>query len=450
MDAFLSLTDEQFKKLDPQDQAAVIKYAQDFYADWENFARPEQLEPVGDWYIWAIVSGRGWGKTETGVHWTRKKALAVPETRIAAIGATRNDTRRVSFEGETGFLNLIPDSEIEDYNKTNLELTLKNGSMILGFSAVEPDRFRGSQFHYAWCDELGSWRYPDAWAQLQFCMRLGLFPKILVTTTPRPTAIVRAIMSQSNVHLTRGSTFDNAANLPPSFLEELKIRYEGTRLGRQELYGELLTDTPGAFWTQTVLDETRVRAEDLPELVKRVVSVDPAVTNSEESDETGIIGLGKGIDAHAYVLADRSIKETPRGWALRAVRLAIEIKAGLIIYEGNQGGDAIGEVIRQAMIELADEMAEAGIPRISLKKITASQSKADRALPVSGLYEQGKVHNVGEFKELEQGTVEIPGMITWVPDVTPKSPDRIDALVHGINELMPQIERPKMLYRKAS
>lgn len=293
------------------------------------------------------------------------------------------------------------------------EIKLTNGSSIKLFSAQEPDRLRGPQFHGAWCDELAAWDYPDTWDQLQFGLRLGTHPQTIVTTTPRPVPLIKNLLARTDgsVHVVRGSTFDNAKNLAPSALAQLRSRYEGTRLGRQELFAEVLEDVEGALWTHDLI----LRCE-VPELTRIVVAIDPAVTSGEHSDETGIIAVGKGIDGRAYVLADRSCRDTPSGWAHRAVALYNELGADRVVAEKNQGGDLIEQTIRTVA------------PTIPYKGITAKQGKRLRAEPIAALYEQGRVSHCGEFQKLEQQ------MLEWVPD-SGTSPDRLDALVHAIQEL---------------
>ena len=289
----------------------------------DTLARPEQLPTEEDWSVWLYLAGRGSGKTRTAAEWIVWQAVSKPKTRWAVIAATFADVRDTCAEGESGLIAILKRYEImESYNRSMGEILLTNGSRIKLFSADEPDRLRGPQFHGAWCDELAAWRYTDTWDQLQFGLRLGEKPRTIITTTPRPTPLIRELTSRTDgsVRIVRGSTFDNAKNLAPSALAQLRARYEGTRLGRQELYAEILTDTPGALWNLSMIDATRISKENLPELVRVVVAIDPAVTSGEQSDETGIVVVGKGSDGRGYVLADRSCRESPSGWAHRAVQ----------------------------------------------------------------------------------------------------------------------------------
>ena len=259
-------------------------------------------------------------------------------------------------------------------------------------------------------------QYPETWDQLQFGLRLGSHPRTIVTTTPRPVKVIRDLLDRTDdsVRVTRGSTFDNAKNLAPSALAQLRARYEGTRLGRQELYAELLLDTPGALWTQDMIDQARIR--EAPELVRIILAVDPAVTSGEDSDETGIVVVAKGADGRGYLLADRSCRDTPSGWAHRAVAAYEEFKCDRVVAEKNQGGDMVELTLRSVM------------PNISYKGINAKQGKRLRAEPIAALYEQGRISHVGLFEQLEDQ------LVSWVPD-SGFSPDRLDALVHGFAEL---------------
>ena len=379
-------------------------------------ARPQQLPPEGDWRIWLILSGRGWGKTFTGAGWIIEKAMSQPGIECAVVAPTFTDVRRTCVEGPSGIIKSLPSGALEQYNRSNGQITLTNGSKIHMVSADEPDRARGLNLSYAWLDEFAAWRYEETWtAGLAPALRIG-HPQTIITTTPRPTKLLREFMSRTDgsVVVTRGSTFDNAANLSQAALEELKSRYEGTRLGRQELYGELLLDTPGSLWRLSDIDETRV--DEAPELVRIVVAIDPAVTSGEESDETGIVVVGKGADGRGYVLADRSCRDTPSGWAHRAVQAFHDFNADRIVAEKNQGGDMVEQTIRSVL------------PTAPYKGITAKQGKRLRAEPIAALYEQGRISHVGSFDILEDQ------MTTWLPD-SGLSPDRLDALVHGLTEL---------------
>ena len=385
---------------------------------WEQEqARPEQLPTDEPWSIWLYLAGRGAGKTRSAAEWVAWEALRNDKTRWAVVAATFSDVRDTCAEGESGLVAILRRyGVLESYNRSIGEIRLTNASRIKLFSAAEPDRLRGPQFHGAWCDELAAWQYPETWDQLQFGLRLGSHPRTIVTTTPRPVKVIRDLLDRTDdsVRVTRGSTFDNAKNLAPSALAQLRARYEGTRLGRQELYAELLLDTPGALWTQDMLDQARIR--EAPELVRIILAVDPAVTSGEDSDETGIVVVAKGADGRGYLLADRSCRDTPSGWAHRAVADYEEFKCDRVVAEKNQGGDMVELTLRSVM------------PNISYKGINAKQGKRLRAEPIAALYEQGRISHVGAFEQLEDQ------LVSWVPD-SGYSPDRLDALVHGFAEL---------------
>jgi len=380
------------------------------------WARPDQLPPSGTWQRWLILAGRGWGKTRTGAEWVRDRALRDPGCRVALVARTAADVRDVIVEGESGILAVHAPGERPTWEPSRRRLTWPNGSMATTYSADVPDQLRGPQHHYAWADELASWERPDTWDQLIFGLRLGITPQVVVTTTPRPTPIIRALLTAPGTVVTRGRTLDNRANLAPGVVADLQRRYGGTRLGRQELDGEVLTDTPGALWTWDRIDAARVTVA--PQLRRVVVAIDPAVSAGEGSDETGIIVCGIGFDGRGYVLEDASGKYSPDGWARRAVHLAAEHKADRIVAEVNNGGQLVEHTLRT--VDRA----------VAYKAVHASRGKATRAEPVAALYEQGRVSHIGRLDALESQ------MTGWDPSTSTKSPDRIDALVWALTELM--------------
>ena len=339
---------------------------------------------------------------------------------MAFIGPTFADCRDTMVEGESGLLSVLPPSALrggsiaDSWNRSLGEVHLSNGSRVKCFSSAEPERLRGPQHHRIWADELGAWRYEATWDMAMFGLRLGQQPQVVVTTTPRPTPLMRKIIGMPNVYLTRGSTYDNLANLAPTVKQTILERYEGTRLGRQELYGELLTDVPGSLWTAALLDGFRVASA--PSLVRVIVAVDPAITSHADSDETGIIVVGKDAAGHGYVLADRTGRYSPANWARAAIAAYEEFNADLLVAEKNQGGDMVEQTVRTIS------------PAIAYKGINAQRGKYLRAQPIAAAYEQGRVHHVGPFDELEDQ------MTNWLPD-SGYSPDRLDALVHGLTEL---------------
>jgi predicted phage terminase large subunit-like protein len=380
--------------------------------DWRAWARADQLPPDGDWSVWLVKAGRGWGKTRVGAEWVR--SVAKPGARIALIGPTAADVRDVMIEGESGLLSVCPPGARPVYEPSKRRVTWPNGAMATAYSAEESDRLRGPQHHFCWGDEVAAWADPATWDMAMMGLRLGTRPRVVCTTTPKMVPLMRTIQTSPGVVVTRGRTLDNAANLAPSFLSGLMARYEGTRIGRQELDGEDLDDNPDALWSREVIDACRLR--EAPELARVVVAIDPAATSNAESDETGIVVAGLGTDGRGYVLADRSGRFKPDAWARRAVEAYHEHKADRIIAEGNQGGEMVAHVLGTV---------EAGLP---LRIVHATRGKLTRAEPIAALYEQGRVSHVGGLPQLEDQ------LCTWMPGSA--SPDRLDALVWALTELM--------------
>jgi predicted phage terminase large subunit-like protein len=378
--------------------------------------RDNQRTPLGEWYVWLILAGRGWGKTRTGAEDLGAYALEHSGARLAVVAPTYADARDTCIEGESGLLRVLPPAKVQAWNRSLGELVLTNGSRVKLFSADEPDRLRGPQHHRAWCDELAAWKYPETFDQLLFGLRLGHDPRVVVTTTPKPVRLIRELLARADVQVTRGSTFENAENLAPAALAQLKDRYEGTRLGRQELYADVLDDVPGALWQRKAIDDTRLQTA--PDLERVVVAIDPAVTSGEDSDETGIVVAGRGVDGRGYVLADRTCRLSPDGWAKRACAAYDQFHADRIIAEVNNGGDLVERVIRTV---------GASYP---YRAVRASRGKLTRAEPIAALYEQGRISHVGSFPDMEDQ------MCTYTPDGYDGSPDRVDALVWALTELM--------------
>ena len=399
--------------------------------DWSLWARDNQLPPPGNWLVWLLLAGRGFGKTRTGAEFVRARVESGEARRIALVSATAADVRDTMIEGPAGLLSVFPEHERPVYEPSKRRVTFAGGAVATAFSADEPDRLRGPQHDTAWCDELAAWRYPDdAWDNLIFGMRLG-DPRLCVTTTPRPIPLVRTLLGESSTVVTRGSTFDNAANLAASALAKLREKYDGTRLGRQELFAEILTDTPGALWTLATIAAGRVRQR--PDLARVVVAVDPAAADPDTAKsedgiaETGIVAVGLGADRDGYVLRDASDRLSPAEWGERTVKLFDEVEADAIVAEINQGGAMVAHVVRSAAEKLHREKRRAS-PHVPFRPVRASRGKHTRAEPVAALYEQRRVHHVGVLAGLEDQ------MATWVPGKT--SPDRMDALVWGLTELM--------------
>ena len=422
----------------PKDKVAKVfqelgpKKTEELKHDWNFWARDEQLEPDGDWNTWFINAGRGFGKTRAGVEWVRDQVKRGAK-RIAAVAATNSDIERVMVKGESGFLSVCWEGDktyqgkkmgYPEWSPTKRTLSWENGAQVQFFSAEEPERLRGPQFEVAWCDELAAWNKDmDTWSMLQFCMRLGKHPRIMVTTTPKPTKLVRQILKDPKTHVTTGSTFDNSANLASTYLQAVKEQYEGTRLGRQELYAEVLEEAEGALWTTDMLDKASVKHEEVPHLNRIVVALDPAVTSNAESDMTGIVVAGIDVNGVAYVLGDYTDRLSPQGWASKAIQLYHQYQADRIVAEVNQGGD---------MVRTTLHGEDATIP---FKAVRASRGKFARAEPISALYERGIVKHVtnppdgASLNELETQ------MRTWEPLGSIGSPDRLDALVWAITDL---------------
>ena len=389
-------------------------------ARWKAKARQNQITPDGDWLTWVILAGRGWGKTRTGAEDSAWAGMANPGWRIAVVAPTSADARDTCIEGDSGLLNVLPREAVQTWNRSLGELILVNGTRYKTFSADEPERLRGPQHHRAWADELAAWRYPEAWDQLMFGLRLGDHPQAVVTTTPKPTPLVKTLVAAKTSFVTRGSTFDNAANLAPSALQMLRDKYEGTRLGRQELEAEILGDLPGALWSLATLDAYRLR--EAPQMGRIVVAVDPAVTATEASDEHGIIVAGLA-DQRGVVLEDASLSGSPNEWARRAVSLYRSWNADAIVIEVNQGGDMVAHTIRTID------------PNVKIREVRASRGKHVRAEPIAALYEQGRVAHVGSFPELEAQMTQM----TTNGFEGEGSPDRVDALVWAMTELFPSM-----------
>lgn len=363
------------------------------------------------------MAGRGWGKTRVGAEITNQVVETGQVRHITIAGATAGDVRDIIVEGESGILACSPPWNMPRYEPSKRRLTWPNGARALLISADEPERFRGKQHEFVWCDELAAWQYDrDAWDQLMFGLRLGNNPRGIVTTTPRPTDLIKELIGREDSVVVRGSTHDNRANLADGFFRDIIRRYEGTRLGRQEIYAEVLDDNPGALWRQKQIDELRV--DHLPRMRRIVVAVDPAVSADEDSDETGIVVCGVGEDGFGYVIADHSGIYTPSEWAELVAALYHRYSADRVIAEVNQGGDLVERNLRTA-----NEV-------ISFRAVRATRGKVVRAEPVAALYEQKRVYHLGCLPKLEDQ------MCNWDPAFSDKSPDRVDALVWGITDLM--------------
>lgn len=401
--------------------------------DWRGFwAREDQLPPDTAWRIWLLLAGRGFGKTRVGAEWCHERAQASP-CRIAIVAATKEDAEKVCVSGDSGIIATAKPWFRATFapSKNGGTVSWPNGSVAELYSGDNPQSLRGPQFHAAWCDELLKWRRMQAaWDMLRFGLRLGNDPRTVITSTPTPAKLLKDLLGDKRlasdgsplVRVTRGSTYANAANLADDFLAELRAKYEGTRLGRQELHAEVLEDKPGALWTLRKLEEFRV--DEAPEFQRVVVAIDPPITSGEDADECGIVcaGLGKR-DRHGYVLADASQRGlSPAQWSAEALRLYVDHRADAIVAEANQGGEMISQVIHNLA------------PNIKVILVYASRGKVTRAEPVSALYEQGRVHHVGVLAALETQMCDFT--TDFDRSKAGYSPDRVDALVWAITELM--------------
>ena len=394
---------------------------------WEFWARPNQLEPKGDhWDIWVALAGRGWGKTRAGAEWVRHR-IRKGDKIVHCVAPTKGDVRKVMVEGDSGLLNVCWKGDktyrgkhigYPEWSPTNNTMTWENGAKAVFFSAEDPERLRGPQAYSAWCDELCAWRNAqETWDMLQFGLRLGKHPQVFITTTPKTTKLLRNILGDEKTVTSTGSTYDNQANLASTFLDAVRKTYEGTRLGRQELYAEILDEASGALWSRSLLAECEIEKDSVPDLNRIVVSIDPAITSNSESDMTGIVVAGVDVNGIAYVLADCTGRYTPQQWAARAVSLFEEYQADRIVAERNQGGDMVRHTLQTES------------ETVPVKLVHASRGKMARAEPVSALYEQNKVRHVKGLNDLEDQ------MVTWEPLGSVGSPDRLDALVWAITDL---------------
>ncbi|MBK8631368.1 MAG: DNA-packaging protein [Sphingomonadales bacterium] len=398
----------------------ACKHPERIAHDWAYWRRPSQVPPEGDWRGWFIMAGRGFGKTRMAAEWVRDVAENDGAARIALVAATLHEARTIMVEGESGLLSIAPPDQRPTFEPSLRRLSWPNGAIATLYSAAEPDSLRGPQHSHGWADEIAKWdNAVKAWNNLDMTLRLGHAPRIVATTTPRPVPLVRRLLAEPDFVLTRGTTQDNRANLPTAFLSAMQRVYAGTRLGRQELAGELLDDVEGALWTRALIEQCRDDA--VPPLARVVIGVDPPA--SATGDACGIIAVGLGSDGHAWVLGDHSVRgKSPEGWARAVSAAAARWQADRVIAEANQGGDMVAATLRAADIALP------------VKLVHASRGKVARAEPVHALYESGRVHHAGAFPDLED---ELCGLMTGGGYEGPgRSPDRADALVWAVTEVM--------------
>ena len=391
----------------------------DCHHDWPQQARPEQRLPHGSWRLWLIMAGRGFGKTRTGAesvrHWVMKEGYR----RIALVGQSEADVRQIMIEGESGILNIHPHHERPTYEPSRRLLSWPNGAVAIAYSAENYEQLRGPQFDAAWVDELAKFRHPqEMWDQLNMALRLGQHPRVIITTTPRPLLILKALSSVDNKDtiITRGSTYDNKANLSPHYIQFIRDNYEHSPFGRQEIYGDIIDDNRQTLWNPSLI--AQIQRQDHPPLQRIVVAIDPAVTNHDRSDETGIIVAGRDEQGHAYVLDDLSGRYSCEGWARRAIEAYHHYRADVIVAEVNKGGDLVQEMLRAI-----DD-------HVSYKGVHASRSKMTRAEPIAALYRQGKVFH------LSQDLHELEKQLCTYTSLSKSSPDRLDALVWALTELI--------------
>lgn len=399
--------------------------------DWQFWGRPEQILPDAYWFVWLILAGRGWGKTRTAVENIAELLRgSTPFTAppgapglLSIVADSPFDMRQYSIDGPSGFLHVGPPEYRPLYEPSKKTLTWPNGAKALLFSAEDPETLRGASGSFFWWDELAKSRYAEeGWSNMLFGMREGN-PRGIVTTTPRPTKLIKELRARKSTNLTVGSTWDNRANLSPIFYTEVIEPLIGTRKGRQEIDAEILDDVPGALWTRAMIDAALISKDKVPDLQQVSVAIDPSGTDGDEeadNDDVGIVAAGKGVDGHAYVLADRTCNLSPAGWARRAVDTYKDVEADRIVAEVNYGGAMVEAVIRTAD------------PKVPFRIVHASRGKVARAEPVAALYEQGKIHHVGSFGALEDE------MCAFTRDgyVGDRSPNRADALVWVLTDLM--------------
>jgi phage terminase large subunit-like protein len=411
---------------DPESRAAFLRRTRHrevrrLLFDWTIWRRADQTPPEGDWSLWLFLGGRGAGKTRAGAEWVRGAVTARRAGRVALVGETFADVREVMVEGLSGLAAVHAPRERPRWQASRRRLEWPNGAIAQAFSSEDPEALRGPQFDLAWCDELAKWKNPrETWDMLQFGLRLGDAPRALATTTPRPIPLLKHLIASEGTVVTRASTRANAGHLAPRFLAAVERQYAGTRLGRQELDGELIDDRADALWTRDGIEANRVRAA--PPLARVVVAVDPAVSGRRGSNACGLVAAGLGEDGRVYVIEDATLASVkPEAWAARAVALWRRLGADALVAEVNQGGDLVASVIAQV---------DASVP---VTPVRATRGKWLRAEPVAALTAQGRIKFVGGFPELEDELADfgVDGLSAG------RSPDRLDAFVWAVTALVP-------------
>jgi phage terminase large subunit-like protein len=404
----------------------VRKFDRDFTIYGHDHQLPPEFTRAGfPWTTWLLLGGRGAGKTRAGAQWVKGLALGhspyadKPLGPIALVGESEHDVREVMIEGVSGLLPLHPRKDRPTWTPSRRRLEWKNGVVAHAFSAEDPESLRGPQFAAAWCDELAKWRHADAaFDMLQFGLRLGERPRQVITTTPRPIALIKRLMADRNAVVTRAATADNAHYLSPGFLDVILARYAGTRLGRQEILGEIVAERVDALWSRAMIETCRV--DKAPPLQRIVVAVDPPASATKSAAACGLVAAGRTDGGAIYVLADDTIAGlSPAGWAAKAIALWRKFEADALVVEVNQGGDMVRAVIAEA---------DRSVPVVAVR---AHRGKWLRAEPVAALYEQGRVKHAGCFSALEDEMCDfgIDGLSSG------RSPDRLDALVWAVTAL---------------
>lgn len=392
---------------------------------WADIARPSQLPPNGDWNNWLILAGRGFGKTRTGAETVKGWIEQAFYRRIALIGQTFDEVRSIMVEGESGILSLHTNAERPRFEPSNGRILWNNGAIASIYSADYYEKLRGPQFDLAWIDEMAKFRHPErAWEQLMLGLRLGKKPRCIITTTPRPIPLIEKLLKDPLTVTTKGTTFENKDNLASTFINQIVKQFEGTKLGAQELYAEVLSERQGALWQRSMIHH-QTPAEEVWQRI--VIAIDPATTHHEQSDETGIVIVALASDKKAYVLEDLSGRHSPADWGRRVVDAYWRHKVDRVVAEVNKGGDMVERIIRSID------------PHVSYRAVRATRGKVTRAEPIAALYEQGHVYHIKPLKELETQLCE------YIPGITSKSPDRLDALVWALTDLFLEKENKPVL-----
>ena len=394
--------------------------------NWKFWGRPAQQIPLVAFFVWLILAGRGWGKSRTGAQFVIHCARTQPKSRGALVGATVSDVRDIMILGDSGIIASSPPDFKPLYEPSKRRLTWPNGSVCICYTADQPDRLRGPNLSWAWCDELAAWRYPQqAWDMLMYCLRKGVSPKVCVTTTPRPIPLIKQLVADSKtpdsgVILTKGTTWDNFWHLSKTFFAQIIGRVKGA-LSRQEVFADILDAIEGALWTHDSIK--RILPKQLPKMKWCFVGVDPAENDGPDNDEAGIVAVGKDENENGYVLEDVSIKAHPAIWARRAYELWLKLDADGIVVETNRGGKMVAHTIRSVI--------RPGEPSPRIIEVVAARGKATRAEPIAAIYEEGRFFHLGNLARLEDE------MCSYVPGISKRSPNRMDALVWAATKLFP-------------